>query len=176
MPLVPNFRWGRSLRLNAHHLGREKGSERRETEKREAKLYSVILQDAHAWTPLIRFNSCHTMLQYMLDTSTLFHALICLPPILQTKSWWVKSNFGKAENEVISTQSNCMNWCSWSLQIPPSLALTFLSSICHYMTESYFKMFFRPWYVHQMYRNWRTDTPFHDSRYLLSPPWLRCSL
>lgn len=145
-------------------------------EQGEIKLYSSILQDAPAWTSLVRFNPCHTTSQYMLDTSTTVHALISLPPILQTKSWWVKSNFGKAENKVTSTQSNCMNWYSSSFQKPPSLALIFLSSICLYITESYFKMFFRPWYVHQMYRNWRTDTPFHDSRYFLSPPWLRCSL
>lgn len=145
------------------------------TEKREIKLYSVILQDAHTWTSLVRFNLCHTTLHCVLDTSITFQASISLPPILQTKSWWVKSNCGKDENEVISTQSNCMNWHSLSFQIPPSLTLIFLSSICLYMTESYFKMFFRPWYVHQMYHNWRTDTPFHDSRYFLSPPWLRCS-
>lgn len=154
--------------------GGRKAVKRGKTEKREIKLYFVILQDPHAWMSFVRFNPLqHCNIGWLLLPA--FHALIPLPPVLQTKSWRVTSNSGKAEYEVISTQRSCTNWWILSFQILQILALIFLSLTCLYMTESYFKTFFRPWYVHQMYRNWRTGTPFHDSRYLLSLPWLRYS-
>lgn len=70
-----HFQEMRHISIMCSSLGEEE-RQGKKGRQRKGRSSFIMLQAEHAGTPLLRFNHCHTRVQYMVDSSTTFHALI----------------------------------------------------------------------------------------------------